>query len=138
MLLLVCMFLFFFFFKQKTAYEMRISDWSSDVCSSDLQIEWLIAGIKAMINAVAIQFPTLFVIDQVGDHHLVQHLIMHGRVFNGSHIFDTPIEIARHPVGRADIDLPLPVGQFPPLSKYRQSTRLNPSNECASHKHYSG
>src|SRR3546814_3780661 len=29
--------LFFFFFKQKTAYEMRISDWSSDVCSSDLQ-----------------------------------------------------------------------------------------------------
>src|SRR3546814_661318 len=29
-------FLFVFFFKQKTAYEMRISDWSSDVCSSDL------------------------------------------------------------------------------------------------------
>src|SRR3546814_10820103 len=29
---------FFFFFKQKTAYEMRISDWSSDVCSSDLNI----------------------------------------------------------------------------------------------------
>src|SRR3546814_5787751 len=27
---------FFFFFKQKTAYELRISDWSSDVCSSDL------------------------------------------------------------------------------------------------------
>src|SRR3546814_7655907 len=30
------MILFFFFFKQKTAYELRISDWSSDVCSSDL------------------------------------------------------------------------------------------------------
>src|SRR3546814_6527024 len=29
---------FVFFFKQKTAYEMRISDWSSDVCSSDLLI----------------------------------------------------------------------------------------------------
>src|SRR3546814_5428717 len=28
----------FFFFKQKTAYEMRISDWSSDVCSSDLGV----------------------------------------------------------------------------------------------------
>src|SRR3546814_10809605 len=28
----------FFFFKQKTAYDMRISDWSSDVCSSDLNI----------------------------------------------------------------------------------------------------
>src|SRR3546814_5051174 len=32
-LIYVCV---FFFFKQKTAYEMRISDWSSDVCSSDL------------------------------------------------------------------------------------------------------
>src|SRR3546814_4076972 len=31
---LVC----YFFFKQKTAYEMRISDWSSDVCSSDLDL----------------------------------------------------------------------------------------------------
>src|SRR3546814_2504181 len=30
--------LFFVFFKQKTAYEMRISDWSSDVCSSDLPV----------------------------------------------------------------------------------------------------
>src|SRR5881628_2582687 len=29
-------FVFFFFFKQKTAYEMSVSDWSSDVCSSDL------------------------------------------------------------------------------------------------------
>src|SRR3546814_3051130 len=32
---IVCVFVFFF--KQKTAYEVRISDWSSDVCSSDLQ-----------------------------------------------------------------------------------------------------
>src|SRR3546814_1410944 len=32
-------FVFFFFFKQKTAYELRISDWSSDVCCSDLEIE---------------------------------------------------------------------------------------------------
>src|SRR3546814_7991985 len=32
----MCHCCFFFFFKQKTAYEMRISDWSSDVCSSDL------------------------------------------------------------------------------------------------------
>src|SRR3546814_8947202 len=30
--------LFFFFFKQKTAYELRISDWSSDVCSPDLRL----------------------------------------------------------------------------------------------------
>src|SRR3546814_7391414 len=31
--------MFFFLFKQKTAYEMRISDWSSDVCSSDLFVQ---------------------------------------------------------------------------------------------------
>src|SRR3546814_6235705 len=35
---------FFFFFKQKTAYEMRISDWSSDVCSSDLDRDELAVG----------------------------------------------------------------------------------------------
>src|SRR3546814_10915400 len=35
-------YLFFFFFKQKTAYEMRISDWSSDVCSSDLKVAALL------------------------------------------------------------------------------------------------
>src|SRR3546814_1117369 len=34
----------FFFVKQKTAYEMRISDWSSDVCSSDLTARFLDAG----------------------------------------------------------------------------------------------
>src|SRR3546814_1589861 len=36
MLFLVSLVLIVFFFKQKTAYELRISDWSSDVCSSDL------------------------------------------------------------------------------------------------------
>src|SRR3546814_1014873 len=35
----VILLLSFFFFKQKTAYEMRISDWSSDVCSSDLTLQ---------------------------------------------------------------------------------------------------
>src|SRR3546814_17227031 len=35
---------FVFFFKQKTAYEMRISDWSSDVCSSDLGVNLVPVG----------------------------------------------------------------------------------------------
>src|SRR3546814_12801552 len=60
----LCLFvwLFFFFFKQKTAYEMRISDWSSDVCSSDLfdkVMEGLAAakdaGLQVKINAVALK-----------------------------------------------------------------------------------
>src|SRR3546814_1697205 len=39
------MFSCLFFFKQKTAYEMRISDWSSDVCSSDLRVPLLELGL---------------------------------------------------------------------------------------------
>src|SRR3546814_1487012 len=44
------MLVFVFFFKQKTAYEMRISDWSSDVCSSDLLLERL-AGVDEHVVA---------------------------------------------------------------------------------------
>src|SRR3546814_10920300 len=43
----------FFFFKQKTAYEMRISDWSSDVCSSDLrhrELFYAVPGIGAVLH----------------------------------------------------------------------------------------
>src|SRR3546814_1164016 len=39
MLVYILVYIVFFFFKQKTAYEMRISDWSSDVCSSDLDTQ---------------------------------------------------------------------------------------------------
>src|SRR3546814_748480 len=39
-----------YFFKQKTAYEMRISDWSSDVCSSDLMAHGAVAEVMAMVR----------------------------------------------------------------------------------------
>src|SRR3546814_12326396 len=60
MLVLVCLFTFlcfFFFFKQKTAYEMRISDWSSDVCSSDLdrQYRFTIADIETRLHVAVVQ-----------------------------------------------------------------------------------
>src|SRR3546814_2492788 len=45
------LFMFFFFVKQKTAYEMRISDWSSDVCSSDLSFFDDRGFIKELWNA---------------------------------------------------------------------------------------
>src|SRR3546814_8456506 len=54
--------LFIFFFKQKTAYEMRISDWSSDVCSSDL------LGRKHSAILSALQ---IFTDEQKADHNLV-------------------------------------------------------------------
>src|SRR3546814_7620389 len=41
----------YFFFKQKTAYEMRISDWSSDVCSSDLGTESIRAERDGQLHA---------------------------------------------------------------------------------------
>src|SRR3546814_13941116 len=44
-------FVLFFFFKQKTAYEMRISDWSSDVCSSDLPPEKGAPGYRERLGA---------------------------------------------------------------------------------------
>src|SRR3546814_8606600 len=47
---------FVFFFKQKTAYEMRISDWSSDVCSSDLVF---VAGAKVVKNVTGYDLPKL-------------------------------------------------------------------------------
>src|SRR3546814_8629999 len=49
-----CVFImYFFFFKQKTAYEMRISDWSSDVCSSDLPA---LAVAASLLVAVGLMF----------------------------------------------------------------------------------
>src|SRR3546814_7532714 len=49
----------FFFFKQKTAYEMRISDWSSDVCSSDLLERALHAGILIGRGTLEADSPSL-------------------------------------------------------------------------------
>src|SRR3546814_7630495 len=62
----------FFFFKQKTAYEMRISDWSSDVCSSDLEgpVRHLLAqrlGQRRQLSAVVLQHRAI--LRAQGDRH---------------------------------------------------------------------
>src|SRR3546814_4817522 len=51
--------MFIFFFKQKTAYEMRISDWSSDVCSSDLHVEGDIRDMHTVSKAVEAARPEI-------------------------------------------------------------------------------
>src|SRR3546814_2170823 len=56
--------MFCFFFKQKTAYEMRISDWSSDVCSSDLDTRRALAAI-AIALASALFFTLTYVLNRV-------------------------------------------------------------------------
>src|SRR3546814_20272055 len=68
-----------FFFKQKTAYEMRISDWSSDVCSSDLDGEELplphrIAGGKAVQHQRGARLTRA--IDQRRPHRADRELIL--------------------------------------------------------------
>src|SRR3546814_2760979 len=50
---------FVFFFKQKTAYEMRISDWSSDVCSSDLFVRIEASGWKGAAGTALRNMPAL-------------------------------------------------------------------------------
>src|SRR3546814_20511263 len=78
-----------FFFKQKTAYEMRISDWSSDVCSSDLteglaeHPEQVLGGIIDLLLALA---PA-----QVGMHHVA---LDRTRPHNGD-LDDEVLELAR-------------------------------------------
>src|SRR3546814_6063869 len=62
MYMYVCIVSFFFFFKQKTAYEMGISDWSSDVCSADLPVEKLVsrksakAALRAHVGKPLVEF----------------------------------------------------------------------------------
>src|SRR3546814_2814141 len=64
-----CMYSLFFFFKQNTAYEMRISDWSSDVCSSDLGPNGALPHYKvdATTNR-AIEAGTLYLVDSGGQY----------------------------------------------------------------------
>src|SRR3546814_3970253 len=79
----------FFFFKQKTAYEMRISDWSSDVCSSDLaaQMRGDEGTAKVKVNVTAD--------GSIGSVELVAP--------SGSSVLD-----------REALALPAKVGKFPP------------------------
>src|SRR3546814_1690740 len=64
-------FVSFFFFKQKTAYEMRISDWSSDVCSSDLCEGDMEAAIVEGLAGVEVDRTGQAALDQVGGRILV-------------------------------------------------------------------
>src|SRR3546814_2559906 len=114
----------FFFFKQKTAYEMRISDWSSDVCSSDLGFH--------TCRALHLLQLLLGAVDAPGS-------------FRYQPPYPKPIPLPNRPgkARRADGTLdagPLGYVHGPedllvdePGRPDRQSTRLNSSYSCASH-----
>src|SRR3546814_1077734 len=70
----MCQFCFIFFFKQKTAYEMRISDWSSDVCSSDLLDGAPVALHGDHSGDQAVEEVTIVADEDEGAFVVVQHL----------------------------------------------------------------
>src|SRR3546814_5826638 len=63
------MYCVFFFFKQKTAYEMRISDWSSDVCSSDLLAQ---QGCDRQVTDAARAAHRVGALDRIGDDQFLE------------------------------------------------------------------
>src|SRR3546814_20166450 len=78
-----------FFFKQKTAYEMRISDWSSDVCSSDLAVLDLALGVAERRGHVQ-------ALDRTHgdrDFRTVDLAIDAGHEVEGTHLRPIPVEI---------------------------------------------
>src|SRR3546814_4012640 len=106
----------FFFFNQKTAYDMRISDWSSDVCSSDLTY---LLGCPETRKAVLID-PVLETIER--DLAALQELDLELAYTLETHVHASPTY--------------RPVQDLVPEARQghadRKSTRLNSSHYCAS------
>src|SRR3546814_11047847 len=88
-----------FFFKQKTAYEMRISDWSSDVCSSDLFLV-LENDLNAAHRLVrdTDERPLFYTAQWNDDYHHAMHVLLTGE--DGGYYIDYADAPARH-LGRA-------------------------------------
>src|SRR3546814_8102640 len=87
----------FFFFKEKTAYEMRISDWSSDVCSSDLMVSLgitLVVGLLLWIKGMPLLlglFLGLFL--GLGLPHFVVGFVIKRRIVKFTAKFPDAIEL---------------------------------------------
>src|SRR3546814_6612025 len=80
---IVVVFGFFFFFKQKTAYEMRISDWSSDVCSSDLSLTpfYDVLSAQPSLDAGQVERKQMKLAMSVGDNNHYRIDQIHARHF---------------------------------------------------------
>src|SRR3546814_10274347 len=133
----ICVTLYFFFFKQKTAYELRISDWSSDVCSSDLQVvraaRWR-PGLSEVPRLLIGQVPLgadpemLFRRFDVHPVELGDHVVDVGRGHIGigsvRHFMLRVIHGSLRPIERAPSQ---PWEIAGPFCRDRKSTRLNSS-----------
>src|SRR3546814_10356524 len=84
----------FFFFKQKTAYEMRISDWSSDVCSSDLMFEKPAALSHEQCAAIPVNYLTAWqLLVTMGSLSRDETVLIHNA---GGGVGLACIDVARH------------------------------------------
>src|SRR3546814_16934610 len=102
MLMLV---VFVFFFKQKTAYEMRISDWSSDVCSSDL--DGVDLALRDLERNGRIELLKLVICGRVAHQLLYKHMLYFGGIgtrINFSDQLDNDIIPNRGSAARINID----------------------------------
>src|SRR3546814_3301218 len=112
---------FVFFFKQKTAYELRISDWSSDVCSSDFLEAGLVAVLLVLRQEVEVLDAAAAFEDRVPDRVAVLRLVDEQRL----EVRVADREAARERLVRVDVRrdrLDARAGAD------RKSTRLNSSH----------
>src|SRR3546814_2478910 len=105
------LFFLFFVFKQKTAYEMRISDWSSDVCSSDLKGDLLLmrGGIPPVRGRKIEYFRSKRFTSRISD----------------------PPKVAPRPIAINAVSSAAKLAGEASSSEDRKSTRLNSSHSCA-------
>src|SRR3546814_9337659 len=118
----------FFFFKQKTAYEMRISDWSSDVCSSDLQFRVFATRDGKPVDPKEVQLAITLTrlggdVDRFTFRPQGKFLAGQG-VVTEPHSFD--VEVVEVTGGKRH------VWKYANPEGDRQSTRLNARHQCAS------
>src|SRR3546814_2081391 len=105
-------------FKQETAYEMRISGWSSDVCSSDLERVWMVTKARLSRLFLSVVDQHQHIADQVA-HRAARRvgIVRRDRIANRGMVGDAG-GAALDPVGEADRG----------AQRDRKSTRLNSSH----------
>src|SRR3546814_495745 len=98
--------MFFFFFKQKTAYEMRISDWSSDVCSSDLNAPWSSSNARRLrprcwdgLAWAEVYFESAGASGSTAGPKITPPSVSNREPWHGqSHVFDRPFQVTVQPM----------------------------------------
>src|SRR3546814_10227011 len=112
----------FYFFKQKTAYEMRISDWSSDVCSSDLAAIFPLDGDTALAGTATIAGETFGRITRISLG--VPGVDFEGSTFGHVFILNDDVQSIWDTIRNSMVGWTGETG----LNRDRKSTRLNSSH----------